>query len=140
VSALKEFMKIVFAALSLMVLSTAAHAQIPHTVPPGTSERFHFHTGNDLLSLCTGDVEAKTQCDSYILGVVDAIGTLQSNRGADDKSFWKYTSVCLPFEANVKQVIDVVIKYLTENPEIRDQKASQIIIRAMIKTWGCPAK
>lgn len=67
------------------------------------------------------------------------IGSLQGAIGSDNKEFWKLTAVCMPDEATTGQIADVVLKYMKENPEQRADKAGWIIIRALIRAWGCPA-
>lgn len=132
-------MKTIFTALILLLLGGSTSAQIAHSVPPGTSESGTFNTGNTLLRHCQGNGVDQDYCIGYIVGVVDLIGALQGSSDKDGANFWKYHAVCLPSHVEAGQIKDVVVKYLVEHPEHRDQPAAQLIIITLIATWGCPA-
>jgi Rap1a immunity proteins len=135
-------LKLVLGFLGFLLLSPRLPAQISHVVVGDTTDDWTWETGNDLLDQCSADEKSVvfTQCLGYIRGAVDLIGALQGSVGGDDKkSFWKPTAVCLPNHATSGQITDVVIKYLREHPEERADRAGWIIIRALIKAWGCPA-
>jgi Rap1a immunity proteins len=128
---------------AFLLMGSGQSAQIAHTVTPNTADDWKFKTGNDLLSDCEkppGGVDFPF-CVAYITGAVDMIGGLQGAVSTTDQhSFWKLRSVCLPTEATVQQIVDVVLKYMKENPEERADGASWIVTRAMVQAWGCPAK
>jgi hypothetical protein len=133
--------KYLIAALMLFMFAGITSAQVPHVVPDGTEVTFQFKTGNDLLRMCQGSPFEKASCLAYIVGTVDLIGALQaSDSSIDNKSYWKYKTICLPSGAEAGQIRDVVVKHLVEKPEERDHRAAQLIIITLIATWGCPAK
>ena len=130
--------------MALMLTSSGLSGQIAHVVTPNTSDSWEFHElGNDLLSECEAEPGSTELafCMAYVAGAIDMIGALQGSVSSkDNQSFWKLASVCLPKEATLQQVIDVVVKEMKENPERRADEASWIVIRALVKAWGCPAK
>jgi hypothetical protein len=132
-------MKTIFTALILLLLGGSTFAQIAHSVPPGTNDSGAFNTGNTLLRHCQGSGVDKDYCLAYIVGVVDLIGALQGSADKAGVNFWKYRAVCLPNQVDAGQIKDVVVKHLVDHPENRDQPAAQLIIIALIATWGCPA-
>jgi Rap1a immunity proteins len=133
-------LKLFVGLFGLLVVSTNAWSQIPHLIPPNTSDSWHFATGNDLLDQCGADSETPNlACAAYVRGAIDMIGSLQGSIASDDKkTFWKARSICLPNEVTTGQVKDVVVKYMRANPETRADNAAWIIIRALIQAWGCP--
>lgn len=87
-----------------------------------------FRTGNDLLSLCEGDVrdiaglaDAAT-CTGYIQASVDAYMTFRAEN--DQPS-------CLVQGATGVQVRDMVTAYLRENPMLRHITAAALVTRAI---------
>jgi hypothetical protein len=130
-------MKAAFLVLILLIVARTTSSQIPHSVPPGTEESYTFSTGNQLLRKCQSENE-KLSCTDYIIGAADMVGALQGALDRDEKSYWKYQAVCLPLQVDSGQVRDVVVKYLVDHPERRDQPASQMVLIALIATWGCP--
>ena len=82
-------------------------------------ERF-LTSGIDLFSDCTGNSEVrKIYCVGYIIGVIDA-----SN------------SVCVT-NVNRVQLRDIVIKYLTENPQERHFTARSLIEVSLVPVFPC---
>jgi hypothetical protein len=124
----------------LLMLSGFVFGQIPHTVPPGTNDSFVFRTGNDLLRDCRNVDELRDTCAGYVLGAVDLIGSLQGSSDINGTNYWKYRSICMPKNAEAGQIKDIIVKYLVEHPEKRDEPAAQLIIITMLATWGCPKK
>jgi hypothetical protein len=134
-------LKLLLGFIGFFSVNTALFAQIPHVVVGDSTDDWSWETGNDLFNQCTSGEHSDDfhHCLTYIRGAVDMIGALQGARGTDEKSFWKLTAVCMPSHATSGQVVDVVVKYLKDNPKDRADKAGWIIIRALIQAWGCPA-
>jgi hypothetical protein len=89
----------------------------------------NFVTGNDLLRYCQ-DSQAglfKT-CVGYVLGVVD---TLEDQR-ADN-----HVRECVPKGVEAGQIVDVVVKFLHDYPQIRQDLASELVGAAVIQAWNC---
>jgi len=89
--------------------------------------------GNVLYDRCTGVLGSYELdfCIGYVSGVVS---TLQFY-----KPLMKH-NICLPSEVSVGQAIDVVKKWLKENPKIRHWEAPTLILAASIQAWPCPKK
>jgi Rap1a immunity proteins len=129
-------MKAAFLVLILLIVARTTSSQIPHSVRPGATDSLAFITGNDLLRKCQSSTPVdRTFCMGYIIGAFDTVSALES---MEDKTYWKFPSVCIPNGADVGQIGDVVMKYLVEHPERRDQRAAPIIVAALLETWKCP--
>ncbi len=86
-------------------------------------------TGNDLYGHCKApNVYEAGQCLGYIEGVIDQ---LEASR-ADG-----HLPECLPASITPAQARDVVLKFLTDNPAVREQGASVLVVQAVTVTW-CP--
>lgn len=93
-------------------------------------------TGNNLLEHCQSKQGANVQstvnsgaCYGYINGVVDSIALYQDVLKAG-------RAVCIP-EAPVKQIRDVVVQYLTNNPAHRHEDAAGLAYLALLKAFPC---
>jgi hypothetical protein len=127
----------------LLVQGAIAEAQLPHTVPPGTHDTEGFVKGTQLLDRCQSEtVVNKTFCLSYIVGVTDVIGMTQAmqHENTTGRPVWEQTAVCFPENVQGTQVRDIVVKFLVEFPERRGDPAAELVLVALIKAWGCPAK
>jgi Rap1a immunity proteins len=132
-------MKTVVAIMVLLLVAQTTSPQIPHSVPPGTTDHIMFESGNALLRKCQSTQQVDTMfCIWYILGVVDLVGLIQGSIDKDGKSDWKYHAVCLSSQVERGQMRDVVLKYLVDHPERRDEPAAQLVVVALIKAWACP--
>lgn len=89
-----------------------------------------FQTGNDLLRWCTNtDNFSEGECGGYIIGVADA----QEFFRAANKS-----ASCVPADVEAGQLRDVVVKYLQDNPNVRNLGASVLVMAAIVNAWPCP--
>jgi hypothetical protein len=91
----------------------------------------YFNTGTDLLGACSKDDFNIFKCYGYISGVIDNLQLLQQAnliRGAN----------CIPGDATLGQLKDVVVKYAVQNPEERHQNASYLVMRAIVQAFPCP--
>jgi hypothetical protein len=132
-------MKILTAILVLFVLTGTANAQTTRAVPPN-SNSVSFKSGNDLLHDCQQpEMSSAGICMGYILGVLDMINTEQ-NSGSSEVRLSTNEMVCLPPTIDGWQIRDVVKKYLVDHPEERNLHAAQLVWKAVVKAWGCPAK
>lgn len=124
-----------------MLVGSLADGQIPHIVPPGTTAGLEIFTGNALLTHChASNTFDQDFCVGYIIGVADLVGNQQTYDDSRGNPMWRLRTVCFPNEITVGQIQDVVIKYLIENREKRAEPAAQLVVAALIKAWGCPAK
>jgi hypothetical protein len=88
------------------------------------SSSTYLKLGKDLLHDCQ---QRSVVCAGYILGVLDAVGLEQT---AKKNTASKTVKLCVPS----------TLDYLLEHPEAGKLRASQLVLRAAIKTWACPAK
>jgi hypothetical protein len=79
-----------------------------------------FVTGDDLSSKCSIN---SPMCMGYIAGVSD----IMSTNG----------DICLPKNATVQQIVDIVAKYLSDHPERRHFSASSESGIALMQAFPC---
>jgi len=63
--------------------------------------------------------------DGYVLGIFDAYYNIL---------------FCPPINIKSGQVLDIVLKYLQNHPEIRNKPADYIVIKALQEVWPCKLK
>jgi hypothetical protein len=140
---MKRMIRFVAVLAVMLALGAVAEAQLPHTVPPGTHDTNGFVKGTRLLDRCQLEtVVSRTFCLGYIVGVADAIGLTQAmqHENTTGTPVWQQTAVCFPQNVQGTQVRDIVVKFLIEYPERRDDPAAELVLVALVKAWGCPAK
>ena len=96
-------------AIAILATSLAANAQ--------------FKDGNKLYGQITStDVNDKIIALGYVTGVVDlAYGTL----------------ICPPANSTATQMVDMVKKFLTDNPDMRHHVGSDIVVGVLGTPWPC---
>jgi hypothetical protein len=84
------------------------------------------YSGNQLLRDCTpgGDTHSYAYCLGYISGLVEGASVEADLRKC--KPLFAISA-----EVDLDQLIDVVVKYLKEHPELRDVKAQVIALTAL---------
>ena len=93
-----------------------------------------FYDGNKLYGFCTARESEATyyqqdaRCTAYIIGAVDELTLLQQAHGLP---------ACLPANATVGQLRDVVEKYLRDHPEKRAFAASAMVSVALREAFAC---
>jgi hypothetical protein len=111
----------VLAAVVLVAMAAPALAQ--------TESGNGFASGNDLLRSCMDPRDVAIGiCSGYLQGVLDVQTALRDPNGS-----------CLPKGTEISQVRDAVVGYLRDNPAVRSQQASFLVITAVAKNWMCPA-
>lgn len=93
----------------------------------GSPARAGFYSGNELLVFCT-DAEVPV-CLGYIAGVADLL-----NDGLILPT-WKQ---CIPENANLGQIKDVVVRYLTDHPQDRHYSAWSLVVMGIFEAFPCP--
>lgn len=90
-------------------------------------------TGMDLLNMCgSKDKEAKSLCESWIVGFQAGVGTAEDFRKATNGG-----SVCLPKGFTGGQVILIVEKYMKENPKLLHFGANMVTFEALFEAFPC---
>jgi hypothetical protein len=64
---------------------------------------------------------------------------------ADMVRFWQYVqpevmTACIPVQADAKQIVDVVMKYIRESPQDRHNAGAVIVAMAAMNAWPCKAQ
>jgi hypothetical protein len=109
------------AVLSLAI-SSAAKAQKTSDI---------INRGDDFLAVCQYDNNHPPDvCLAYVAGVV---GTLALN--------WADTGqrICVPDSATARTTLDLVLQYIKDRPEKRDQKTIFLVAQATIQKYVCEA-
>ena len=79
-----------------------------------------YYSGNKLLEIAGTDKNAMA---NYVVGVHDALKIKEL--------------FCVPNKVTVGQMADVVVKYLTNNPENRQEQAHYLVRLALTEAWPC---
>lgn len=92
-----------------------------------------FVNGNGLLEMCTVDREDAlyfqkvARCSGYVAGIADALANNPVNR----------YRACLPKQATVGQITDVVKLQLERHPELRHMAAAGLVAEALSIAFPC---
>lgn len=82
----------------------------------------HAKTGNELKELALAASEFKEGVFfGYVEGVLEA----------------RFIEVCVPNGVTRHQAVDVVKKYLMDNPATLHQPADELVVRAVKLAWPC---
>lgn len=106
---------------------------IAMAIPTGVAEA-QFENGNTLFERCSvaeGDAlfyQQRAACRSYILGALDDF-SLEMEIAHKPR--------CVPQNATAGQITDVVVKYLRDNPNMRQLSGSVLVRAAMVNGFGC---
>src|SRR4029077_3716086 len=115
-----RYIKILAMALLTLALSSAAKAQKTSDI---------INRGDDFLAVCQYDNNHPPDvCLAYVAGVV---GTLALN--------WADTGqrICVPDTATVRTTLDLVLQYIKDHPEKREQKPIFLVAQVTIKNYVC---
>jgi hypothetical protein len=83
-----------------------------------------FRTGNDLYAKCTASAgPERTECIGIVIGLADAFVY-------DEKT-------CPPDGITVRQVEDLIVKYLRDHPELRHHSAPSLARTALQQAFPC---
>ena len=88
-----------------------------------------INSGDDFLTVCQYDNNRPPDvCLAYVAGVA---GTLALN--------WSDTGqrICVPENATLRTTLDLVLQYIKDNPEKRNQKPIFLVAQATIKRYVC---
>ena len=85
-----------------------------------------FYTGNELLERCEEATEtvASALCLGFVMGVSDAIEAYQDLAGVPKL-------ICVPTAATSGELMEIVTKYLRDNPKVRSPRPR--------RTFGWPS-
>src|ERR1700674_374862 len=117
-----RYIKTLIIVVLALTVSSAAKAQKTSDV---------LNSGSDFLAVCQYDNNRPPDvCLAYVAGVV---GTLALN--------WSDTGqrICVPDSATVRTTLDLVLQYIKDNPEKRNQKTIFLIAQVTFKKYVCEA-
>jgi Rap1a immunity proteins len=116
------YIKTLIMAVLALAISSVAKAQKTSDI---------INRGDDFLAVCQYDNDHPPDvCLAYVAGVV---GTLALN--------WADTGqrICIPDSATVRTTLDLVLQYIKDHPEKREQKPISLVAQATIKKYVCEA-
>ena len=116
------YLKILTIVVLALMIPNAAMAQKTSDV---------LNSGDDFLAVCQYDNDRPPDvCLAYVAGVA---GTLALN--------WSDTGqrICVPDSATVRTTLDLVLQYIKDNPEKRNQKTIFLVAQVTIKKYVCEA-
>ena len=87
-----------------------------------------FSTGNDFLKNCA---QESADCNNYTAGMLDGM----QGMAAYTKS--KYDIACGGQVVTVRQMKDILVKYVRDNPETRHLHTGVLFIEALKRAFPC---
>lgn len=90
-------------------------------------------TGNELHEICRSGMN--DACDYYIMGSAEGLSLM--NLIASDVAKDVKQTICLPSGVTNRRLIDIVKKYVQNNPKKRAQPASGLVFLALTDTFPC---
>jgi hypothetical protein len=117
-----RYIKTLTMAVLALATSSAAKAQKTSDI---------INSGKDFLAVCQYENNRPPDvCLAYIAGVA---GTLALN--------WSDTGqrICVPDSATLRTTLDLVLQFIKDNPEKRDQKTIFLVAQVTIKKYVCEA-
>jgi hypothetical protein len=116
------YIKILIMAVLVLTISSVAKAQKTSDI---------INSGDDFFAVCQYDNNRPPDvCLAYVAGVA---GTLALN--------WSDTGqrICVPDNATLRTTLDLVLQYIKDNPEKRNQKTIFLVAQVTIKKYVCEA-
>ena len=97
-------------------------------------------TGNDLAEICgTSRISAEPICVTYITGVLHEAWWGQAlaaaNRRTSTADMRTYFVYCPPKDVPAKQMVEVIKKYIRDNPARLHKDAGLVIVQAAIEAF-----
>lgn len=104
-----------------IMMVTAAHAQ-----------RDNFSIGNGFYSFCSSASEEwqHSACLAYTKGLHDMAGFLWARGRVKPE-------ICLPQGVSLSQYLDILLKYLKDNPDQRHKPTAELLWVAASKSYPC---
>jgi hypothetical protein len=90
-----------------------------------------INSGDDFLAVCQYDNNRPPDvCLAYVAGVAGTLALNWSDAGQ---------RICVPENATLRTTLDLVLQYIKDNPEKRNQKPIFLVAQATIKRYVCEA-
>lgn len=104
-----------------------------------TGKAASFESGNKLLEKCKGENNIDFGiCVGYITAVSDEIAFEEKRYAVVNGKPIAMLRACVRNGVTAGQLRDIVVKYLTEHPEIRDYSAEGPVGVALASAFPCP--
>jgi Rap1a immunity proteins len=93
--------------------------------------------------LTSEEIVKATHCDGYLLGVMDTYGTwegqwkLLANLPRDASYYMLRPNACIPDGVTVEEAIQVVLKFLQDNPTLLHKPEGYVTAFALSKAYPC---
>jgi hypothetical protein len=119
---MKSLTALVFAAVAANIL------------PADNASAQAISSGNDLYAACRStELYPLAKCIGYVQGVKDGI-LVDHILGSRNAPF------CLRSEVTLEQLRDIVLKFIQDNPALRDQHAAGFVELALVQAFPCTAR
>jgi Rap1a immunity proteins len=94
----------------------------------GVTTYTSFYDGNRLYVACrSSDHDLKFFCHGYVASISDSLGAQTADQD----------HVCMPDGVRASQVEDIVVKYLSDHPEVRHYSAWSLGASALRLAFPC---
>ena len=95
---------------------------------PAATRAEYFETGRDLYQKCrAAGTASQVFCYGFIIGIADVM----EDNPLDGRS------ACIPKDATIQQVAEVVVGFLEANPDIRDFTGESLTVQALSEKYPC---
>lgn len=117
------------------LMAVVAGALVSSSLHAAPGEGFDMFTGNGFLQNCSQTLTSENGfrlgvCFGWLMGFLDQDGLKPANQ--------RY--ICRPVDAPNRQLMDVVLKYLRENPEKRHWPIPMLAQNALVGAFPCNHK
>ena len=107
---------------------TALAACLMLALMPTGGRAEYFETGRDLYQKCRAvGTASQVFCFGFIIGIADVM----EDNPLDGRS------ACIPKDASIQQVTETVVRFLEDNPDIRDFTGESLAVQALSEKYPC---
>jgi hypothetical protein len=110
----------------------------PPTQPQGKAQPqirnqvLNLANGNSFFDFCRAGTQQKQICIMYVKGVLDG-AHVQASLTKQRQAY------CQPRGATLEQALDILLKFMTDNPGDRHREVRLLAFAALKAAWPCPA-
>ena len=109
-------------------LTAAGWLALALVIAPAAARAEYFETGRDLYQKCrAAGTASQVFCFGFIIGIADVM----EDNSLDGRS------ACIPKDATIQQVAEVVIRFLDDNPDIREFTGESLTVQALSDKYPC---
>jgi hypothetical protein len=116
-----------------LLLATFAAILAAAPLSEGVEAATTFMSGSRLWGVCSADAARWLMCDSYIMGIADAMTDAQES--GQSVAGWR---ACLPEGVTQDQTRDIAVLFLEAHPELRPYSAASLVAEALAEAFPCP--